>query len=106
MSTKFFYLMLLCTFEASNIAKTLSSTYTKPYPRQSPLHLTLYPNGKINHAFIMSKNNTRQVMVAENSLKIFVQAKDHTGTLSATVNLANMVEDTHSCDINLEQNLH
>ena len=54
----------------------------------------------------MSKNNTRQVMVAENSLKIFVQAKDHTGTLSATVNLANMVEDTHSCDINLEQNLH
>ena len=54
---------------------------------------------------LYQKNDARKVMVVENSLEIFVQAKI-CGIISATVNLEDMVNDTYSCNINPEQNLH
>ena len=44
-------------------------------------------------------------MVVENFLEIFVQAK-HFGIMSVTVNLEDMVNNTHPCNINFKQNLH
>ena len=44
-------------------------------------------------------------MVVGSSLEIIVEAK-LCGTISPAVNLDNMVEIIHSCNMNPEQNLH
>ena len=56
----------------------------------------LYPTGSTNYAFTTPKiNGVKQVMVMENSPKIFVQAKIRS-IMSAIVNPGDMVDNTHS----------
>ena len=95
MFSKLIYLILFCTFEASTIVIRPFYMYLKHCPRRSPLHLTLYPTGSINHASVTPRNDAKPVMVVGNSPKIFVQAKIRV-IISVTVNLEDMAVNTHS----------
>ena len=94
--SKLIYLILFCTFRASTITRKAIILYILKWcSRQSPLHLTLYPTGSINHASATPRNNAIPVMVVGNSPKIIVQAKN-CGIMSRTVNLEDIVVNTHS----------
>ena len=95
MFNKLIHFMLFCFVPLRLVLsqQRLSSIFTTPYPKQSPLHLTLYPNRSIIYVFGIPTNDAKLVMGLENTLTIFLQAKIH-GITSATVNLEEMLDNT------------
>ena len=86
--------MLFCTFEANAIiSKTIVYVF-ETCSRSSPLHLTLYPAGLINHVYNTPRNNVKPAMVVGNFLKIFAQARS-LAIMNEIVNLEGMVVGTH-----------
>ena len=105
MFNKFIHNMLFCTFGASTITRKaiihIYNTISKT--------IISTPNAIFNwinkpHIRYINKRGKTSLGL-ENALTIFVQAKIH-GITSANVNPEEMLDNTLSWNINLEQNLH